>query len=136
MNDFWELVIPASTVSFIFLVVFGFFGFLRYLRYKETLALAERGLLRPMRGRGNGRSSLKWGIMTACLGGGVACSLITAGAVSGEAGLAALGIILGVVPASFGFGLIVVDRVNRRDGERAPLANAEEEIDLIPPHKQ
>ena len=51
MNDFVEALVPAVAISFVFLVVFGFLAFIRYMRYKETVALAERGLLRPQRRR-------------------------------------------------------------------------------------
>lgn len=136
MNDFYEVVIPAITVSFIFLVIFGFFAFMRYLRYKETIALAERGLLRPSRRRtGNGRGMFKWGVLMTCVGAGLFCTLAPIGVLSGSPEPAVIGIIIGVLPASFGIGLILVDRYTRTQGEREDDVSITLEDEPIPPHK-
>jgi hypothetical protein len=50
------------------------FAFVRYLRYKETIALAERGLLRPA-GRRRNRDTLLWGIIITMIGLGLLCGL-------------------------------------------------------------
>lgn len=132
MNDFLELVIPAVTIGFIFLVIFGFFAFMRYMRYKETIALAERGLLRP-EGKRRKRNALQWGIMILTVSGGLSCSLIALAFFTDEGGLAALALLVGIVPASFGLGLILSDRFIR---PRLEEREQDENEDVIPPHKQ
>ena len=139
MNDFLEMVVPALTISFIFVVVFGFAGYMRYLRYKETIALAERGLIRPQRSRG-GRNNMKIGVLLLVVGGAFACSLVTIGIAADEPEPAVIGVIFGILPASLGFGLILVDRINKRDQERQQKDEVAFEVELdeedpIPPHK-
>lgn len=137
MNDFFEMIIPAVTVSFIFLVIFGFFAFMRYLRYKETIALAERGLLRPERNRSrsNGRRMFKWGILIASVGVGLFCTLTPLALLTEEPAAAAIGIILGALPASFGVGLILADRYTRKGEMDEDEINVTIDDDPIPPHK-
>lgn len=137
MNDFVEVIVPALTVSFIFLVIFGFFAFMRYLRYKETIALAERGLLRPERprGRGNSRRMFKWGILILCVGVGLFCTLTPIALLTEEPAAAVIGVILGALPASFGLGLILADRYTRKDGDAEDDINISIGDDPIPPHK-
>ncbi len=136
MNDFYEVVVPAITVSFIFLIIFGFFAFMRYLRYKETIALAERGLLRPSRRqRNSGRNMFKWGVLILSVGIGLFCTLTPLAAMTGEPEAAVIGIILGALPASFGIGLILVDRYTRKEEEGDADVQITLEDDPIPPHK-
>jgi hypothetical protein len=69
MNEGLVIWICGSTLFFgtMLLIIFGFFAYMRYLRYKETLALAEKGLLRPVES-GNGKGALRWGIVITALG--------------------------------------------------------------------
>lgn len=135
MNDFYEVVVPAITVSFIFLIIFGFFAFMRYLRYKETIALAERGLLRPSRRqRSSGRTMFKWGVLITCVGIGLFCSLTPMSILAESPEPAVVGIIIGILPASFGVGLILVDRYTRKEEEDADVQITLDD-DPIPPHK-
>jgi len=55
----FEVLVTAFAVTMVFSIPFAAFAFIRYLRYKETIALAERGLLRPERTRRN-RDTLRW----------------------------------------------------------------------------
>ena len=41
---------------------------MRYLRYRETLALAEKGLVRVERMAANGKDTLRWGIALTAVG--------------------------------------------------------------------
>jgi hypothetical protein len=70
----FELVINAFTIIMVFAIPFALFAYVRYLRYKETIALAERGLLRPQPARRN-RDTLRWGIIIMMLGVGLLCGL-------------------------------------------------------------
>ena len=57
----------AGGVGF-FVILFAFLILLRYLNYKETLALAEKGLVRPQAEPNNGKSTLRTGIIVASIG--------------------------------------------------------------------
>jgi hypothetical protein len=70
----FELVVNAFTIIIVFSIPFALFAYTRYLRYKETIALAERGLLRPQRTRRN-RDTLRWGIIIMMIGLGLLCGL-------------------------------------------------------------
>jgi hypothetical protein len=61
-------IIPcAGVLMFVFLIL-GFIVLMRYLNYKETLKLAEKGLVRPARQNGNGKGALIWGILLTAIG--------------------------------------------------------------------
>jgi len=70
----FEVLVAALAVTIVFSIPFAAFAFIRYLRYKETIALAERGLLRPQRVRSN-RDTLRWGIIIMMIGLGLVCGL-------------------------------------------------------------
>lgn len=70
----FEVLVAAFAVTMVFSIPFAAFAFIRYLRYKETIALAERGLLRPERTRRN-RDMLRWGIIIMMIGLGLVCGL-------------------------------------------------------------
>jgi hypothetical protein len=106
MND----IIPCvGGLGFVFLVL-GFIVLMRYLNYQETLKLAEKGLVRPVRQNGNGKGALIWGI------------LITAIGLATTIGMWPLGFMLrmdlpfgfgpwmlaGLLPMFFGLGLVLV----------------------------
>jgi hypothetical protein len=78
MND----IIPCLGGLGFTALVFGFILLMRFLAYKETLELAEKGLVKPQR-IGNGKGALVWGIIIAAVG---------------------LALILGLWPLGFGFG--------------------------------
>ena len=50
------------------MLLFGFILAMRYMNYRETLALADKGLVRPERPQGNGKGALRWGIIITALG--------------------------------------------------------------------
>lgn len=52
----------------VFLVVFGFAAYNRYLQHKETLALAEKGLLPPDNSEDKSKNILRWGMIFSILG--------------------------------------------------------------------
>lgn len=78
----FELVVNAFTIIIVFSIPFALFAYTRYLRYKETIALAERGLLRPQRTRRN-RDTLRWGIIITMIGIGLLCGLWPLGFMTG-----------------------------------------------------
>ena len=68
--DYEAFTIPCASLGF-FVLLFGFIALMRYLNYRETLALAEKGLVRGGRLRGNGgngKDTLRWGIVITAVG--------------------------------------------------------------------
>jgi len=61
-----DLLIPCLGVVAIVVIIFGFLAFLRYINYKETLALAEKGLVKSESKPAKGL--LRWGIVLSSLG--------------------------------------------------------------------
>ena len=114
------LAIGCSSTLF-FSIPFAFFAFLRYLRYKETIALAENGLLRPSGRFGRGGTS-RWGVALTSIGAALTLGLWPIGFLIDETPLG-LGpwMIPGLLPLFFGIGLL-----------RWRKANAEPEA-AIPP---
>ena len=78
MNDAFEAIGVALGIAMVLGIPFGFFAFLRYLRFKETIALAEQGLLRPAKARRN-RDTLRWGIVITTMGTGVNVWFVSSG---------------------------------------------------------
>ena len=95
-----------------FLILFGFLIAWRYLQYRETLTLADKGLLKLEGGRleprGNGQGTLRWGVVFAAIGLALTIGLWPLGINSGYP----LGItpwmIFGFIPLLFGAGLILI----------------------------
>jgi hypothetical protein len=52
----------------VFLVVFGFAAYSRYLQHKETMALAEKGLLPAQDPKDKSANILRWGMIFSILG--------------------------------------------------------------------
>ncbi len=140
-NDIAEIVIPAIVTTFIFLIIFGFLAFVRYLRYKETVALAERGLIREQRRRKT-RNTLRSGIITTAVGLALTCGLMPVGYLLTDPNVAnrlPLGffgpwMVVGLIPTFFGLGLIILHATNDEEDESEDVSI--DEIDPIPPHKQ
>ena len=113
--------IVCSGFSTFFLLLFGLIAFMRFLSYRETLALAERGLARPDRARGDGKGSLRWGIVITAIGLALCLGLWPLGFVIGGRGGFPLGfgpwMLAGLLPMFFGLGLILV-YVLTREGKK------------------
>jgi hypothetical protein len=123
MNDAIEALAIGCTLTMIFAVPFAFFAFIRYLRYKETITLAERGLLRPTESK-NGKGTLRWGVVLTFVGFALVLGLLPIGFLIDSGASMPLGpwLLLGCLPMFFGS----VGETTSND----PVA------DPIPPHKQ
>ena len=102
-----------------FALLFGFIVVMRYLGYRETLALAEKGLVRPDRMRGgNGKDTLRWGIAIAAVGMALCVGLFPIGFIGGGSRFP-LGfgpwMLAGLLPMFFGLGLILIYVLTRED---------------------
>jgi hypothetical protein len=96
-------------------IIFGFLAFIRYLNYKETLTLAEKGLLRPEQKAGSGL--LRWGILITALGLALSLGLYPLGFSAGEVYPLHLGpwMLGGFVPLFLGLGLILLHFLVQKD---------------------
>jgi hypothetical protein len=100
----------------VFFSIFGYLAFRRYLEYRETVALAEKGLVKPREG-GDGKDSLRWGIVLASLG--LALCIGTypiAWMVDGRFGPFGFGpwLLPGLLLLFFGLGLILIYLVTKK----------------------
>lgn len=115
-----EDLFPACFGFLAVLVFFGFFAYLRYLRYRETLALAEKGLVRPR--PGNGRDVLRWGIAITALGIALCIGLYPLGWSVATPGAYPLNfgpwMLLGLLPTFFGLALILIHVLTRTEEAR------------------
>jgi hypothetical protein len=115
MNDF----IPcAGGLGFVALI-FAFILALRYMVYRETLALAEKGLVRPRRNGGSkGKGALIWGILITAVGLALILGLWPLGFAFGG-GDYPLGfgpwMLAGLAPTFFGVALILIHVLTREE---------------------
>lgn len=138
MNNAIEALSIGITLTMIFGVPFAFFAFIRYLRYKETIALAERGLLRPTESK-NGRGTLRWGIVLAFVGFALVLGLLPIGFYIDSANTPLLGpwLLVGCLPMFFGLALITIYFVTPGNSPAAaPPVDDDPAEDPIPSHKQ
>jgi hypothetical protein len=131
MNAFFATV----TILGFFLVIFGFIILMRYLSYRETLALAEKGLLRADISRDNGKSTLRWGIVIASLGLALCIGLYPIGWVAGG-NLYPLHfgpwMLVGLIPLFFGLGLVLIYVVTSEPKPNTPATPNQEVVNQTP----
>jgi hypothetical protein len=95
----------------LFFLTFIFAVAMRYIGYRETLQLAEKGLVRPERGAGgNGKDTLRWGIVITAVGLALCAGLYPIGLLPGNTFPLGIGpwMIAGFLPTFFGLGLILI----------------------------
>ena len=119
----------------IFSIPFAFFAFIRYLRYKETITLAERGLLRPSESK-NGRGTMRWGVVLTFVGAALFLGLIPLGFLMDMDHVLGPWLLLGCLPMFFGMSLLVIYAVSPKETSGNGGAPQETADDPIPPHKQ
>ena len=108
-----DTVFPCLFGVSVFLIVFGFFAFLRFLKYKETLALAEKGLVYPE--RRNGKDSLRWGIVITAVGLALILGLLPVA----WRGMWPF-LLFGLIPTFFGLALVLIYVLTYEKKPKAP----------------
>jgi hypothetical protein len=96
-------------------ILIGFAAYLRNLRHKETIALAEKGLIETPRRNGNGQDMLRWGIIITALGTALCLGLYPLGFVLGGNFPLNFGpwMLIGLIPTFFGLALILINQVTK-----------------------
>jgi hypothetical protein len=120
MNEF----IPCMGSLSITFLILAFILAMRYLNYKETLKLAEKGLVKPSRANGNGKGALIWGIIITAIGLALIIGLWPLGAMVNMNVPFGFGpwMLTGLIPTFFGLALILIHVLTREDKkeEQAP----------------
>jgi len=103
-----------------FVALFSFILLWRYLNYRETIYLAEKGLVRPPREHnGRGRATLVWGILIAAIGVALTLGRGPLGVVGMGPSDYPLGLgpwmLFGFLPLFFGLALVLVYILTRDD---------------------
>jgi hypothetical protein len=113
------IFITVGTLG-LFLLTFMFIVVMRFIGYRETLHLAEKGLVRPDRsagGLGNGKDTLRWGVVITAVGLALCVGLYPIGLLPGSSFPLGIGpwMIAGFLPTFFGLGLILIYVLTRDD---------------------
>ena len=116
MSNFFD-ILPCFAFLGFFVVLFGFIALMRYISYRETLALAEKGLVKPNGRHGDGKNTLRWGIVLAALGLALSAGLYPIGFLTGLNLPLGFGpwMIAGFLPMFFGLGLILIYVLTREE---------------------
>ncbi len=106
MSDLFACV---GSLGFIFLVL-SFIVVMRYISYRETLKLADKGLVKPNRSVGNGKGTLIWGIIITAIGLALMVGLWPLGAMLSSNVPFGFGpwMLAGLLPMFFGLALILI----------------------------
>ncbi len=102
-------IIPCLAILAFLVPVFALIVIMRYINYRETLALAEKGLVRPQK-QSDGKDTLRWGIAITAVGLALCAGLWPIGFVVGDTYPLGLGpwMLIGFVPTFFGLALILI----------------------------
>ena len=119
-----ESIIPCGGSLGIVFLILGFGVVMRFINYKETMALAEKGLVKPARFNGNGKGALIWGIIITAIGLAFIIGLWPLGAMMNTNIPFGFGpwMLAGLIPTFFGLALILIHMLTREDKkeEQAP----------------
>jgi hypothetical protein len=105
-----EAVFPCAAFVVFLVIVFGFLAFVRYMRYREMIALAEKGVVAPPRRNGNGKDTLRWGILVTAIGLALIVGLIP---VAWRDSWPLM--LIGLIPTFFGIGLVLIYVLTREE---------------------
>ena len=108
MNDTTPLVFGIGFP----LIIFGFIALMRYINYRETIALAEKGLVRPAKAQKNDKSdlsALRWGIVIASIGLAIIIGVFPIGGTV---------MLVGLIPTFFGLGLVLIYVLTRESDKK------------------
>lgn len=108
------IILICAPLGF-FLLLFGFILLMRYLSFRETVALADKGLIKSQM-RANDKGALRWGIAIAALGLALCLGLWPLGFVFGDFPLGfGPWMLLGLLPTFFGLSLVLSHYLTTRE---------------------
>lgn len=115
-----DVIVPCAGFVVFGLLLFGFVALMRYIAFRETIALADRGLVRGDRRGADGKDTLRWGIVTTAVGLALCLGLWPIGFMTGSRFILGLGpwMLVGLLPTFFGIGLILIYVFTRDDNGR------------------
>ena len=136
-DEFFAMVCGSTTIIVLpLLLVFLYMTLSRYWRYRETMMMAERGLMRQVsNGNGNGssnRNTLRWGLITTFLGLALCLGMWPIGFLVGTPLGLGPWLLLGLIPMFFGMALLVLYGIGRWEegGVAQPVGE-----EAVPPSK-
>jgi hypothetical protein len=116
-------------------LLFGFIVVMRFIAFRETMSLAEKGLVKPERRNGNG--ALVWGIMITAVGLALCIGLFPLGwwigGIGGFPAFVGPWLLPGLVPVFFGLGLILIHVLTHEPKEKPVAAPPAPEPRFAPP---
>lgn len=117
MNEF---AFPCVGFLGFFVLLFAFIAVMRFLNYRETLALAEKGLVRPGQTRGDGKDTLRWGIVITAIGMALCAGLYPIGFIADIGVPLGFGpwMLAGLLPTFFGLGLVLIYVLTREEKKK------------------
>ncbi len=112
-------ILACAAFLVFLLIVFGFLAFWRYMQYRETVVLAEKGLVRPTSVSGNDSAALRWGIVIAAIGLALSIGLYPVGfMIDARTSTFPLRfgpwMLIGIIPLFFGLALVLIHIVTRQ----------------------
>jgi hypothetical protein len=122
-----KFIFCAGSVA-VLLIFLGFIYAMRYLNYKETMELAEKGLVKPMRANGGNKAALIWGIIITAIGLALTIGLWPLGMMINTDIPFGFGpwMLTGLLPTFFGLALVLVHVLTREDREAEKEPEKEE----------
>jgi hypothetical protein len=114
MND----LVPCIGGLGFFILLFSFIAVMRFISYRETMQLAEKGLVRPERARNsNGKDTLRWGIAITAIGAALCLGLYPIGFLVRSSFPLGLGpwMLVGLIPTFFGLALVLIYYLTREE---------------------
>ena len=115
-----EFAYPCLAFLGFFVLLFGFIAIMRFLSYRETLALADKGLVRPGQARSDGKDTLRWGIVITAIGVALCAGLYPIGFVANADFPLGFGpwMLAGLLPTFFGLGLVLIYVITREEKKK------------------
>ncbi len=103
--------VPCVGSLAFFMLLFGFIIIMRYMSYKQTLKLAEKGIVIPER-KSDGKGALRWGIVITALALALCIGLYPIGFLDGRGRLFPFNfgpwMLFGLIPLFLGIALIII----------------------------
>lgn len=123
-NDPSILFFPFCCGTVFLFLLLAFLILWRYIQYRETLTLADKGLLKQVNGKiephGEGRATLRWGVVIASIGLALTVGLWPLGVNTDYPLWIGPWMLGGFLPLFFGLGLILLYLINRQPKDDKP----------------